>query len=300
MFSFAAIVLLAVSVNAATTEICRFVCPDTVGGSPLLEESLSADGSVPNCFWFGNGLGARSASFNSTGDATFTSSNNEFTTRAQQMCVTVTEGWTWAQGQVCISDSVSSRILADDTIVPTDDGGDPASCTAQCDALGYTFSGVEFGGECHCGTGFSATIEPQVHTECNMFCAGDDTETCGGPDLIEVFAGPNPPHAAQLPSGWSIFAAAICAQDSAARMFTDTLIAGPTLAPIDTPAACVQFCINAGFDKAGVEGGDECYCGSTFREPPQALDPSECNFPCQGAPGVTCGGNFAIQLYTTA
>ncbi|THH23271.1 hypothetical protein EUX98_g7909 [Antrodiella citrinella] len=124
--------------------------------------------------------------------------------------------------------------------------------------------------------------------------------TCGGPGLIEVFAGPDPPHAAQLPAGWSIFTAAPCAQDSAARMFTDTLIAGPELAATDTPAACVAFCIANEFTKAGVEGGDECYCGTEFRATPEALDPSECDLPCQGAPGTLCGGNFAIQLYTSS
>lgn len=60
--------LLAIAVKAdapGQSEICRFVCPDTVGGSPLLEESLEPDGSAVACFWFGNGLGARFASFDS-------------------------------------------------------------------------------------------------------------------------------------------------------------------------------------------------------------------------------------------
>ena len=132
-----------------------------------------------------------------------------------------------------------------------------------------------------------------------MTCAGNSAEKCGGPGLIEVFVGPNPPLAAQLPAGWSVYAPAPCAQDSAARMFTDTLIAGPTLASTDTPANCVNYCIANGFSKAGVEGGDECYCGNTFRATPQALDPSQCNLPCQGAIGINCGGIFAIQLYTS-
>ena len=83
-------------------------------------------------------------------------------------------------------------------------------------------------------------------------------------------------------------------------MFTDTLIAGPELASTDTPAACVNFCIERGFTKAGVEGGDECYCGTEFRTTPEAVDPALCDLPCQGAIGTTCGGNFVIQLYTEA
>jgi len=296
-------ILLATSVNVVvslrTIDPCRFVCPDTVGGSPLLDETLTVDGEALDCFWFGNGLGFRFASFDSNGDVIpgSESSNNEFTTRAQEYCVLAAEGWDFAQGQVCITDSVSSRILVQDTMVPLASNS-PEACTAACDSLGYTFAGVEFGAECHCGNGFTGPISTVPHTNCNMECTGNGSEFCGAGNLIQVFQGPNPPHAAQLPTGWSIFADAPCAQDSAARMFTDTLIAGPSLAATDTPAACVAFCIENGFTKAGVEGGDECYCGTEFRATPEALDPSECDLPCQGAPGTVCGGDFAIQLYT--
>ena len=131
-----------------------------------------------------------------------------------------------------------------------------------------------------------------------MPCAANSSETCGGADAIEIFAGfPLPAH---LPTGWSAYSPAPCAQDSTERMFTDTLIAGPLLAATDTPANCINFCIANGYSKAGVEGGDECYCGTTFRDTPEALDQSLCNLPCQGAIGITCGGNFAIQLYTSS
>ena len=140
-------------------------------------------------------------------------------------------------------------------------------------------------------------ITAAPHTQCSTPCSDHSGQFCGGTGLITVFAGPNPPRAAQLPTGWSVFADAPCAQDSAARMFTDTLIAGSRLAATDTPAECVAFCALGNFTLAGVEGGDECYCGTEFRETPQALDQSQCNLPCQGAIGIPCGGNFAIQLY---
>ena len=133
-----------------------------------------------------------------------------------------------------------------------------------------------------------------------MTCTGNSTETCGGPGLMELFAGPNPPRQARPFFGWSVYAPAPCAQDSAARMFTDTLAAGATLARANSPIACTFFCAQQGYTKAGVEGGDECYCGTTFRETPQPLDPSQCNLPCAQAIGTTCGGNFAIQLYTVS
>ncbi|TCD64929.1 hypothetical protein EIP91_003426 [Steccherinum ochraceum] len=293
--------LFAVAVSAqATAQICRFVCPNI--GQDLGTESLGSDGSAEGCFYPpSNGLsGFRFASYDSNGNLIpgSASSNNEGETRAGTFCTEVAVGWSFAQGQVCIADSPSSRILERDTFIPLPPSGNsPEACTAACDAQGFTLAGVEFGSECHCGTGFTATIAPSPHTNCNMVCTGNSSEVCGAPNLIQVFQGPDPPRAAQLPAGWHVFADTPCAQDSAARMFTDTLIAGPGLAASDTPAACVAFCAGLGFTKAGVEGGDECYCGTEFRSTPQALDPSLCTFPCQGAIGVTCGGDFAIELF---
>ncbi|TCD62189.1 hypothetical protein EIP91_007247 [Steccherinum ochraceum] len=301
MHFFVITILSAFSVRAST-EICRFVCPSSAAGEELLDESLSDSGAATGCFWFGGptggGLAPRSASYDSNGDLIpfSESSNNEGLVRADTFCAGVTDGWDFAQHQVCIKDSVSARILEQDTVMPLPSNS-PETCTAACDSQGFTFAGVEFGAECHCGTGFTATIQPVPHVQCNMRCTGNSSEVCGAGDLIQVFQGPNPPRAAQLPTGWSTFSDAPCAQDSAARMFTDTLIAGPLLAGTDTPAACVQFCEGKGFTKAGVEGGDECYCGTEIRAAPQALDPSQCNLPCQGAIGVKCGGDFAIQLY---
>lgn len=91
------------------------------------------------------------------------SSNNEFTTGAKVFCATVSEGWTWPKGQVCINDTVSSHILEGDTLVPLDNT-DPATCTARCDAFGYTLAGVDFSAECCSGaglTGFSPSSSTQ-------------------------------------------------------------------------------------------------------------------------------------------
>ena len=133
-----------------------------------------------------------------------------------------------------------------------------------------------------------------------MPCAGNSSETCGSADFITIFEGPNPPRAAQLPPNWSEYWWASCAQDSPQRIFTDTFIAGPELAAINTPAACVNLCAQKGYKMAGVEGGDECYCGNAFRVTPVSLPMDDCNLPCQGAIGTTCGGNFTIQLYNSS
>ena len=84
------------------------------------------------------------------------SSNNQFTTKAQQYCVNVATGWSWLQDQVCITDPVSPRLLTHDTMVPITGGSSPEACTAACGAEGFTYAGVEYGSECHCGTGLAS------------------------------------------------------------------------------------------------------------------------------------------------
>ena len=58
-------ILAVKATSPGTTQICRFVCPDTVGGSPLINELLEPNGAALACEWNGNGLGFRAASFGS-------------------------------------------------------------------------------------------------------------------------------------------------------------------------------------------------------------------------------------------
>jgi hypothetical protein len=50
---------------------------------------------------------------------------------------------------------------------------------------------------------------------------------------------------------------------------------------------------------AGVEDSDECYCGSSYMNgtAPPSASVEECSSGCKGAPGLTCGGDYTIQLY---
>jgi hypothetical protein len=54
-----------------------------------------------------------------------------------------------------------------------------------------------------------------------------------------------------------------------------------------------------GYTMAGVEDSDECYCGSSYlnNTPPPSASVGQCSVSCKGAPGLMCGGDYAIQLY---
>jgi hypothetical protein len=61
------------------------------------------------------------------------------------------------------------------------------SCTAFCKANvpsgGY--AGVEYSSQCYCGAAYSQT--PVVSTSCDMLCAGNNKEFCGGSGTLNVY-----------------------------------------------------------------------------------------------------------------
>jgi hypothetical protein len=58
-------------------------------------------------------------------------------------------------------------------------------CNGICQ--GYTYFGIESGGECYCGADVPSqgTADP---TACSMPCTGDSAETCGGKQAVDVFS----------------------------------------------------------------------------------------------------------------
>ena len=63
-----------------------------------------------------------------------------------------------------------------------------------------------------------------------------------------------------------------------------------------TPYDCVNHCYEQGYDYAGVQWGQECFCGNElqtdFRIPEQ-----RCNFTCPGDKSQNCGGSLALGIY---
>jgi hypothetical protein len=102
--------------------------------------------------------------------------------------VTAPQSYGWSDA-VCVTDSVGARTLANQVVV---EGGVEAmtveACQSRCRELGYTIAGVEFARECYCDfefrNGAGKADDPQ---SCNMPCAGDETEICGGADRLSTY-----------------------------------------------------------------------------------------------------------------
>lgn len=96
-----------------------------------------------------------------------------------------------------------------------------------------------------------------------------------------------------LPDGWALVR--YCAVDEANRVIIDDHAA---ILSDNTPVTCVNYCIQSGFDYAGVEYGDECHCGTGYTGGARAPT-ADCNMPCAGDPSLTCGGSWRIQIYSS-
>ena len=84
-----------------------------------------------------------------------------------------------------------------------------------------------------------------------------------------------------------------CFQDKHPRIL-------PNLVPVPniTPELCKQACfVENDYEFAGVQNGNQCWCGSD--EPPisNLLDDSQCNKPCQGDPSVMCGAGMKNNVF---
>ncbi|KAG9103600.1 hypothetical protein FRC06_009610 [Ceratobasidium sp. 370] len=77
-----------------------------------------------------------------------------------------------------------------------------ASCIKACSASGYSLAGTQFGKECWCGKSVNVTGSAGVSTAagCDMPCAGDASQICGGNYKMNLYAKSSKPSATMGPS----------------------------------------------------------------------------------------------------
>ena len=84
-----------------------------------------------------------------------------------------------------------------------------------------------------------------------------------------------------------------CATDSATRILSSADKQNDQSLTIDK---CLSWCEDAGYAFAGVEYGQECYCGANI---PTTITYNDnlCNMPCTGDNSEMCGGGWGLQLF---
>lgn len=64
-----------------------------------------------------------------------------------------------------------------------------SSCANYCISFGYHMFGLEYAGECFCGTALQGS-SPAAEGDCNMACSGNSAQMCGGPNRLSVYLWP--------------------------------------------------------------------------------------------------------------
>ena len=211
---------------------------------------------------------------------------------------TIPANWTYAG---CYHDNYAGygRVMKNEQ--PDDNTLTQASCISTCNDMGYSVAGMEYGVQCFCDDFLRNGAPQATDTDCNMACAGDDTAMCGAGDRLTVWSKGNltvlpvptiPKN--NIPQNWTYVG---CVFDSvtAARPlpYKDT-------STNNTVENCINQCKKFGYPAAGVEYGEECYCGDysdVWATGPELRPDGECNMPCSGNASELCGTGGRLQTY---
>ncbi|KAF7881143.1 uncharacterized protein EAF02_007034 [Botrytis sinoallii] len=166
-------------------------------------------------------------------------------------------------------------------------------CVDFCKGNGYKYAGLEYYGECFCGASVGG---PQTsESNCSFPCTGDNTESCGGNDILSVYQDTTFPTVDST----------IISDYTPMGCYSDLGPNGRTLAwkqdqipDADlTIEACLQACKEGGYAFAGVEYSQECYCGVVLGNGTAKVDESNCQMTCNGNTTELCGGAANLYLY---
>ncbi|KAI8269036.1 putative fungistatic metabolite [Colletotrichum sp. SAR11_239] len=169
------------------------------------------------------------------------------------------------------------------------------SCAAECKGNGYRYSGLTYYGVCYCSaTVNSAKLDDSV---CNYPCNGAKNETCGGPSAFSVWADPT----------FAKVDDTVIESFQSIGCYTDDTSHGRTVAERQdqiptgsmTPSACIAACAADGYPFAGLEFGQECYCGVVIGNYSVPTTSDKCAMPCKGDSTKNCGGSANVEIYAS-
>jgi len=159
-------------------------------------------------------------------------------------------------------------------------GVTPDKCLTTCAAQGFHYSGLEFGTQCFCGAAIQNGAAPVAPESCNLACAGDAAQVCGGSNAVSLY---------EVTPAWQSLG---CYSDKG----TARTLSSSAGVPGNTVAKCQAACAAAGFTYAGMEFGSQCFCGNAIQNNAAPLLVG-CDKSCPGDAAQTCGGANALSLY---
>ncbi|CAG5137745.1 uncharacterized protein ALTATR162_LOCUS191 [Alternaria atra] len=183
---------------------------------------------------------------------------------------------------------------------PDDQSMTIASCASKCAKAGYEIAAMEYSYQCFCDNTVRMGGKPaSSESECNTKCAGNQDETCGGPNRMSIYSSQDPLKVIQVPvpvqnvSDWRYQG---CITDAGNQVFPWKLVNQTG----NSPEWCLSQCQAFGYMAAGMEYGEECYCGDLDgieKIGSKTVAESECNIACPGNPEALCGQGNRLSWY---
>lgn len=185
--------------------------------------------------------------------------------------------------QGCFREGREGRAL--DSLSFTMDNMTNDACKSLCS--GYRYYGTEYGSECYCGTRLDNGPEQVPNSACDAPCAGDSQQICGGASLLSIRK--NTFNFTTHPPLFNYTYLGCAREPDSSRALEDLISVG-----LLTRNKCLIICSSGGYGFAGMEYGNECWCGHTLG----AIGfNGTCNMPCAGNSSDTCGGSLSLDLY---
>ncbi|GIZ48665.1 hypothetical protein CKM354_001171600 [Cercospora kikuchii] len=169
-------------------------------------------------------------------------------------------------------------------------------CQKTCQ--GYQYFATEYANECFCGRTLHTDSRPATDNRCNMKCAGDNSQICGGPDGLTLYTllnsdSSSPSSPIVVPSSNGYIAQGCFSEKSQGRALPEMFLTSNMTIP-----ACAAEAKRQNSTWFGLEYADECFHGKTFdstTSPP--LNQTKCDMTCPGNSTTWCGGAAALQMY---
>lgn len=163
----------------------------------------------------------------------------------------------------------------------------PQICHSYCKAKGMRFFGLQYGNECFCSVERPSIKFIADANECDLKCAGNPRETCGGNLRLSVYD-------SELDLSRDKYLGCYQERSPTARLFNGAVENYPgTL----TNQKCADFCRSKGFSYSGTQYKRECFCSNERPHFKSLADEEECSDKCEGDEGENCGGNYRLSVY---
>ncbi|KAK0632014.1 hypothetical protein B0T14DRAFT_490452 [Immersiella caudata] len=207
------------------------------------------------------------------------------------------EGW---ESYGCWHEGITGRALP--IQVPDIQLNTPSACANVCKTAGYTIAGTEYGVQCFCGNALYNGAAPVADSQCSMSCPGNPALKCGAGDRLNIVSLDEPkahvppaPQVGGLNGSWEYQGCVVDNIDDKRTFYWENLFPG-----IMTPQICLDRCHEFGYAAAGLEYGEECYCGdpqNMVTSGATVRPESECNIVCPGNASSICGGGSRLTTY---